>query len=357
MSYQYCDLFEEEVKQFVENKAISLGSSIGYFAPSILTTTAFILANNGAMIDCKTHRQIPNLYTMFVGYPGTRKSAAIDHSATAPILSINKNEQNILIGSTTSSALVKQLSNVGRAYVVSSEVYDVLHKLLKSDEDTATGDVQLLCKLFSGERTTYHLSTGNTCEIEANTPFSILGAIQMHNATKLVAQMDKGHGLIDRFLISVPLALRPTPDQQTQATTYIDTEPIENFEEVFALIQDIHQGDPQHYTFHHDAMQLLQQMNTSFTAEVNAAILDGIMPPKSKKSDFAPHIAIALHVFTNATRSLLNGQALQQCPLVISKETFQRAVTFVGHLELQKDALCQVKVLYFIQLTRENKLL
>ena len=49
MSYQYCDIFEEEVKQFVENKTISLYTSIGYFAPSILTTTAFILANNGAL--------------------------------------------------------------------------------------------------------------------------------------------------------------------------------------------------------------------------------------------------------------------------------------------------------------------
>ena len=127
MFYQYCDLFEEEVKQFVENKAISLGSSIGYFAPSILATTAFVLANNGATIDYKTHCQIPNLYTMFVDYPGTGKSAAIDHSATAPILSINENEQNLLIGRTTSSALVKQLSNAGRAYVVSSKVYDVLH--------------------------------------------------------------------------------------------------------------------------------------------------------------------------------------------------------------------------------------
>ena len=338
MSYNYSDLFEHQVRQFVENKAISLGSSIGYFAPSTLTTTAFILANNGATIDCGTHRQVPNLFTMFVGYPGTGKSAAIDHSATTPLLSITEDEQNILMGRATSSALVKQLSKFGKAYVVSSEIYDVLHKLLKSDEETASGDVQLLCKLFSGERTTYHFSTEHTREIEANTPFAILGSTQMQNAAKLIARMDQGHGLMDRFLISVPLALRPTPEQQTDATNYIN-----NFEEIFGLIQQIHQDNPEEYNFETEAIRLLQQMNSSFTADVNAAILDGVMPPKSKKSDLVPRIALALHVFTHATSSLLNGQPLEQCPTMISKQTLERAVKFVEHLELQKDALCQVK--------------
>ncbi|CAB4025294.1 Hypothetical predicted protein, partial [Paramuricea clavata] len=218
------------------------------------------------------------------------------------------------------------------------------HKLLKSDEEAASGDVQLLCKLFSGERTTYHFSTEHTREIEANTPFAILGSTQMQNAAKLIARMDQGHGLMDRFLISVPLALRPTPEQQTNATDYIDTEPIDNFEEIFGLIQQIHQDNPEEYNFETEAIRLLQQMNSSFTADVNAAILDGVMPPKSKKSDLVPRIALALHVFTHATSSLLNGQPLEQCPTMISKQTLERAVKFVEHLELQKDALCQARV-------------
>ena len=52
----------------------------------------------------------------------------------------------------------------------------------------------------------------------AKTPFSILGCTQMQNAAKLIARMDHGHALMDRFLLSVPLALRPTPQQQTTPT-------------------------------------------------------------------------------------------------------------------------------------------
>ena len=48
-------------------------------------------------------------------------------------------------------------------------------------------------------------STEETGEIPMNTPFSILGSTQMPNAAKLIARMDHGQGLIDRFLFTAPL--------------------------------------------------------------------------------------------------------------------------------------------------------
>ena len=90
--------------------------------------------------------------------------------------------------------------------MLSPEVFDVLNKLMKSDEENATGDIQLLCKLFSGEHCSYHYSTEESRIIPANTPFSILGPTQLLNATKLIAKMDHGHGLVDRMLFAIPLA-------------------------------------------------------------------------------------------------------------------------------------------------------
>ena len=43
------------------------------------------------------------------------------------------------------------LANNNRGYLLSSEISGVLFKLLKSDEENATGNVQALCQLFSGE--------------------------------------------------------------------------------------------------------------------------------------------------------------------------------------------------------------
>ena len=344
MSYDYADLFQDNVLQFLKNKALSLGSSIAYFAPTLLTTTAFILAKNGATVTTFNYEQLPNLFTLFVGYPGTGKSASVDHGATTPVLAIANPDDNVLIGRATSSALVKQIAECGKAYVVSSEIYDVLNELLKSDDETASGDIQLLCKLFSGERATYHYSTEKIREIPANTPFSILGCTQIQNAAKLIARMDQGHGLIDRFLISVPLVLRPTPQQQADANRYIETEAIDNFEDIFQAIQDFHEENPTTtYTFEDDAQQFLREMNDAFTAEVNIAILDGHMPPKSKKSDQLPRIALALHVLTHAADMLLQGQDISDFPTIISKDTLARANAFVSHLGEQKEALCQVR--------------
>ena len=74
VQFPYQKLFpNQEVYQFVKNKAISVGSCKGYFIPSLLTTTAFILASNNAQVNTTTHKQPLNIFTIFVGYPGTGK--------------------------------------------------------------------------------------------------------------------------------------------------------------------------------------------------------------------------------------------------------------------------------------------
>ena len=72
--FPYQQLFPNQgVYRFVKNKAISVGSCEGYFIPSLLTTTAFILACNNTQVNITTHKQPLNIFTIFVGYPGTGK--------------------------------------------------------------------------------------------------------------------------------------------------------------------------------------------------------------------------------------------------------------------------------------------
>ena len=105
------------------------------------------------------------------------------------------------------------LSTNQKGYLLSPEIYDVLFKLLKSDEEKATGDVQVLCQLFSGEATSYTYTTENVSKIAQNTPFCVLGSTQVPFAARLVTLLAQGHGLLDRFLVTFPKCLRPTPLQ------------------------------------------------------------------------------------------------------------------------------------------------
>ena len=74
VQFNYKRLFpQQQVQDFVRNKAVSVGCSEGYFIPSLLTTTAFILSSNNVLVDSSTYKQPLNIFTIFVGYPGTGK--------------------------------------------------------------------------------------------------------------------------------------------------------------------------------------------------------------------------------------------------------------------------------------------
>ena len=194
---------------------------------------------------------------------------------------------------------------------------------MKSDEDNATGDVQLLCKLFSGKRCSYHYSTEDTRLIPPNTAFSILGSTQLLNATKLIAKIDHGHGLIDRILYATSLAFKPTLSEMEVAKDYLSTEVISDFEEHFQAINNIANNTV--YTFEDDAIALLQETIDQFDGDINEAIQEGRVPPKSKTPELIPRLATALHVFNHVMAELLAGVPSTEPPTKISKSTLENA--------------------------------
>ena len=189
ITFNYEELFSDAVFKFLEAKAKSIGRSVGYLLPSLMTATSFLLANSDAHFLNGTHLQPPNLYTLSVGHPGTRKSPAIE-TVLASLREVDTITKETLVSAATSSGLVK--TTQGKALVASPELFDILNKLFKNNEDNATGDIQLLCKLWKGESASYHFATEATQKVESNTAFSFLGSTQIQNAALLIFRMDKG---------------------------------------------------------------------------------------------------------------------------------------------------------------------
>jgi len=169
-------------------------------------------------------------------------------------------------------------------FLLSGEIYDVLHKLLKSDEDNATGDVEVLCELFSGEQTSYRNATEKFREISENTPFCILWLTQIPFVACLLAQLDQGHGLIDRIIFTFPKCLRPSPEKTQQATALLNSSPIKSMIVIFIEIARLHCRATT-YTFDEDAKELLSLLHHSFITEIKLAIEEGWTPSNSKKVD------------------------------------------------------------------------
>ena len=244
--------------------------------------------------------------------------------------------QETLVSTTTSSGLVKTISKQGKAFVASPELFDILNKLLKNDEDNATGDVQLLYKLWSGESASCHFATEAAQEIKSNMAFSLLGSTQIQNAASLIFRMDKGHGLLDLFLISVPNARKPTPEQQQEATKYLEHLQLKDFKSVFASMHATHREITRSYRLNAAAAELHKRLKTDHVNAVNAAIENREVPPKSKGIDLVTRVAVEFNAINYFIASLLNEEPVNNPPEQIMEACY-KAVQCVEYLHAQKE--------------------
>ena len=335
-------LFPAEVWSFILNKSHSIRTNPGYVSSTLITTTA-CMAGTATTLKTATQEMPLNIYSIFVGPPTTGKSQAIKECAISPMASVTAEADSAspVIQKCTSSGLIKTVADNNRGFLLSAEIYDVLFKLLKSDKENATGNVQALCQLFSAEEASYRYATEKTREIAANTPFCILGATQIPFAARLVALLDQGHGLLDRFLITFPKCLRLTPTQTSQAIEALTESGLSSVEDIFVEIARLHLSRSTH-TLDQEATETVNTINEQFIAEVNEAILEGTSPPKTKKIDIILRVAAVLHIFNHVTAELLQGRQPTQPADEIEKSTLLCAIEYVNWAESQKEIFVEV---------------
>ena len=349
-------LFPDDVWSFIQKKADSLSTNAGYVATCLLTTTSFV-GGLGATLTNGSQEMPLNLYSIFVGPPTTGKSQALKECAASPMSAVAREQDSssYIINNCTSSGLIKAIAQNEKGYLLSAEIYDVLFKLLKSDEENATGDVQVLCQLFSGEGTSFRYATERTREIAENTTFSILGSTQVPFAARLITVLDQGHGLLDRFLITFPKCLRPTPTQTDQAMEYLSNLPLSSCDDIFIEIARLHSKRTT-YSLSDDARHLVNLINEEFIAEVNAAISEGRSPPKTKKVDIVLRVAVSLHIFNAVANKLIKGEEPTIPEQQIDKSTVVKAISYVSWAESQKEIFVEVRYYYMVILLHTNHL-
>ena len=170
-------LFPAPVCSLIHSKSKALSTNAGYVSTSLITTTAF-LAGTGSILHIGPQEIPLNIYSIFVGPPTTGESQVIKECAITPTAAVARGNDasGCVFQKCTSSGLVKTVAEEEKGFLLSAEIYDILYKLLKSDEENTTGDGQVLCQMFSGEEASYRYATERVREIRSNTPFCILGA-------------------------------------------------------------------------------------------------------------------------------------------------------------------------------------
>lgn len=169
----------------------------------------------------------------------------------------------------------------------------------------------------------------------------MLGATQVPFAARLVSLMDQGHGLLDRFLITFPKCLRPTPQQTEQEIEALKQSPLSSWEDIFIEMARLHTSRST-YTLTEQAQNTVNALNEEFIGEVNEAITDGRTPPKTKKVDIILRVAAALHVFNHIASQLINQTQPTTPETEIENSTVQRAIDYVGWAGSQKEIFVEV---------------
>ena len=84
-------------------------------------------------------------------------------------------------------------------------------------------------------------------------------------------------------------------------------------------------GLDSHYTFTEEPLQTLMSLKDDFIKDINDAILNGDVPPKSMKIDLLQRVATSLHLLNFITDALLQGRKPPAPPMQISLQTLQQA--------------------------------
>lgn len=164
-------LFSPEVMSFITTQAQSIGVNTGYVAIALITAVNYKLSTKNSKVQVsQTYSEPLNTFSIVVGPPTTGKTPAFQNTVKKFM-----SEEDGVIDKSTLSGLIKILSKDGKAFIVNSEIKEFLMTLLHNDDQNGSGDVQLLCKLFSGETSQYTFATESSRNLTEDTSFSILG--------------------------------------------------------------------------------------------------------------------------------------------------------------------------------------
>ncbi|XP_057290903.1 uncharacterized protein LOC130613599 [Hydractinia symbiolongicarpus] len=332
----YNKVLTEPLYQFIDAIAKSVGTNIGFVLPSILTTINYLASSQN--FNCEIRD----------GQPSTGKSPAIKVSVSNPLTGLDLHKE--LISCSTSSGLTKLLSKIQRAFIVNPEIQEYLLKIIKQNDENAASEVEILCKVFSGESCTFNYGTENRREISSDTTLCILGATQIKTLALLLSKMDMGNGLIDRFIISIPTCYRPLPEEQSQASTFLKTK---NFkiDDIYEKLAKTSSENTQFY-FDDDAQKMFDEMEKNFLIELNDNLKNGRPTQKNKTTDVIPKLAVAIHLLEHIFLQINSGRNNTTFPESITLQTMQKANYYSQMLTEQKeffngfvsDMVCEKKI-------------
>lgn len=190
-------------------------------------------------------------------------------------------------------------------------------------------------------------STERSRNIAANTPFSILGTIHVPLFADVLHKMDRGSGLLHRFLVYIPQSLRPSSNSQRQARASLHPGPanqgpfqISSLSPVSAAIEDYHSVHGQ-YSYTLEAEEQFESFRDVENEEINKGLEEGLAILPSKRTDHILRLSFMVHVCEEPVNVLINGNEFY-IDEEIDLDILNAVVSFVDFPKGQKHTFLNV---------------
>ena len=223
----------------------------------------------------------------------------------------------------------------------------MFNNLLKPTDDSRFS-VSTLCQLFSGEQITLDFATQQRRTIPSNSPFGILGGIQLKPTVVLTQAIgSQGSGLLDRVMICAPKCLPPSMASSHHAAQCLSTK---TYTPDFNLcMKEIHNAHPFGteegdiiYKFSPEAMKHVTDLHETFNNSFVEAITEGRPTQTSKNIELMQRVAVALYALDNTLQSVINNTDIS-FNNILPLSAVERAAKYVMYWESQKEIIVKVK--------------
>ena len=200
-----------------------------------------------------------------------------------------------------------------------------------------TGDSQLLCELFSGERVSYRYAS------EKNQRHWLQCSLfyRRSDTGSVCCPSNRQDGprtwLTRPILVHLP-HLPPAfpPGHRGGSVLWLESQPLESLTDVFLEMFEYYGQRKVVYKFTDSAQSLLNDMQ---------AIKQGNPPPKCKKMDLIKRLAGSLHIFNHIASKLLEGIQPGPPPQRITEHSVAAAEKLTAFGASQKQIATEVRIL------------
>ena len=283
---------------------------------AILPTVSALLGPNTCVKVLETYEEPVNIFLVCLAEPKAGKFQSMHLGCTQPLTtSVEKRVQtDLLIQSFTASGMRKHMQTCDGHGIIARDECQIFLKDIIAENKKDSLDATMLVLFHDNSPWLFNSGQERKRKCIEKTGISFLGYSQPNSFLEVYAKMvDRGDGLIDRFLVKVPRANTLSHAEVKRSADKLNNSPVKDLRYIYNQIYAIHHGAQGKisYTFSPEAEKLFND-HTSTTVAAANAVFNGESQDfiDSKDEKHIIRLSCIIHVLKEAFSNALGTSEL-----------------------------------------------